>query len=212
MEKRLVQYGCGLSAPAEWINYDASPTLRIQKAPLVGSLLQSRLNVQFPPNVRLGDIVSGLPEADNSVDALYCSHVLEHLSLEDFRTALRNSYRILKPGGYFRCILPDLEFAARQYLNALDRGDDQASMEFMGPQTLLGVDKRPRGARAIAETLFGNSNHLWMWDKLSLSRELKEIGFKDIRPCQFGDSAEPGFQYVEDEGRFANALALECRK
>ena len=38
MKKKYVQYGCGLSAPNEWINFDVSPTLRIQKIPIIGSL------------------------------------------------------------------------------------------------------------------------------------------------------------------------------
>ena len=45
MTKIYVQYGCGLSAPKEWINFDVSPTLRIQKTPILGSILKSKLNV-----------------------------------------------------------------------------------------------------------------------------------------------------------------------
>lgn len=212
MEKLFVQYGCGLSAPKEWVNFDSSPTLRIQKTPVLSSLLQGQLNVRFPDSVKYGDIVEGLPIADNSVDALYCSHVLEHLALEDFRKALRNSYKVLRKGGIFRCILPDLEYAAREYLKALDAGDDKASLEFMGPATLLGLPKRPKGVKGMAATYFGNSLHLWMWDRKSLTLELLEVGFESVRPCQFGDSTEKAYSFVEDEGRFTNALALECRK
>jgi hypothetical protein len=34
MTKIYIQYGCGLSAPKEWTNFDVSPTLRIQKLPI----------------------------------------------------------------------------------------------------------------------------------------------------------------------------------
>src|SRR4051812_24771119 len=115
-----VQYGCGHSAPVEWINFDISPTLRIQKTPIIGSLFKKQLNTTFPDNVRYGDIVKGLPIEENKCDGLYCSHVLEHLSLFDFRKALSNSYKILKPGGIFRCVIPDLEFSARKYIQNLD--------------------------------------------------------------------------------------------
>ncbi len=212
MEKLFVQYGCGLSAPKEWVNFDASPTLRIQKTPILNTLLKSQLNVQFPDNVLYGDIVAGLPIADNSADALYCSHVLEHLALEDFRIALRHSFKVLKKGGIFRCILPDLEFAAREYLKSLDAGNDEASLEFMGPATLLGLTNRHKGIKGMAASYFGNSLHLWMWDRKSLTKELMDAGFEIVRPCSFGDSTEKAFSFVEDEGRFTNALALECRK
>ena len=47
-----LQYGCGLSAPSEWYNFDASPTLRLQKLPFVGSVFKKK--VDFPKNVRYG--------------------------------------------------------------------------------------------------------------------------------------------------------------
>ncbi len=84
MTKIYIQYGCGLSAPKEWTNFDVSPTLRIQKLPIIGAILKSSLNTSFPKNVQYGDIINGLPVKENSCDGLYCSHTLEHLSLNDY--------------------------------------------------------------------------------------------------------------------------------
>lgn len=211
MSKRYVQYGCGLSAPEQWINYDASPTLQIQKAPLIGGILKNSLNTEFPSNVVFGDIIKGLPEQVNSVDGLYCSHTLEHLSLADMRKSLANSYAVLKKGGIFRCVVPDLEYAAREYIKRLDAGDESASMFFM-ENTLLGVENRPRGAKNLVSSYFGNSHHLWMWDRKSLAKELRNAGFIDIRECNFNDSEDPMFKHVEDPSRFEQAVALECKK
>ena len=89
-----VQYGCGLSAPEHWINFDASPTLRLQRIPLFGKLAKK---VDFPKTVKFGDITKKLPGIkQGTCDAIYCSHVLEHLSLQDFRIALRHSFELLK--------------------------------------------------------------------------------------------------------------------
>ncbi|ADQ17553.1 class I SAM-dependent methyltransferase [Leadbetterella byssophila] len=211
MNKKYVQYGCGLSAPEQWINYDASPTLQIQKTPVLGNLLQNQLNTRFPSNVRYGDIIKGLPEDVNSVDGLYCSHTLEHLALADMRKALANSYAILKKGGIFRCVVPDLEYAAREYLRRLDNGDENASHFFM-ENTLLGVPSRARGAKGMVSSYFGNSHHLWMWDRKSLSAELRNAGFIEVRECSFNDSEDPMFKHVEDPSRFEFAVALEARK
>src|SRR5271154_2334251 len=82
-----VQYGCGFSAPAQWTNFDASLTLRLERVPLLGGVAAGK-NGRFPSNVLYGDIVRGLPVAARSCHAIYCSHVLEHLSLNDFRAAL----------------------------------------------------------------------------------------------------------------------------
>ncbi|MBK7888457.1 MAG: methyltransferase domain-containing protein [Bacteroidetes bacterium] len=211
MEKLYVQYGCGLSAPQEWINFDVSPTLRVQKTPLIGSLLKSQLNTSFPSNVKYGDITKGLPIADNSCDGLYCSHTLEHLSLLDFREALKNSYKILKKGGIFRCIVPDLEHISRQYIKDLDSGDNQASVKFIN-NTLMGITERQRGVKGLINTFLGNAHHMWMWDTKSLAEELRKAGFTAIRACKFNDSEDAMFKHVENAERFENAVAIECRK
>ena len=211
MKKIYVQYGCGLSAPDEWINFDVSPTLRMQKIPIIGNFIKRRSAVVFPSNVRYGDIVKGLPVPDNSCDGIYCSHTLEHLSLEDFRVSLKNTYFMLKPGGIFRCVVPDLEIAARDYIHLLEDGDNEASIHFLN-SVMLGMQKRPRGITQLIKALFGNSHHLWMWDIQSLKTELERSGFKNIRPCLFDDSSDSMFKLVESEGRFWHAAAIECIK
>ena len=211
MDKLYVQYGCGHSAPEAWVNYDVSPTLRIQKTPILGVLLKNQLRTHFPPNVKYGNIIKGLPVPDNSCEGVYCSHTLEHLSLNDFRISLQNTYRILKKGGIFRCVVPDLEWAARNYVESLNEGEDLASIQFIN-NTLLGTEERPRGLKEFLFSFYGNSRHLWMWDTKSLSRELEKVGFVDIRPCKFNDCPDIMFEQVEDEHRFVNAVAIECRK
>jgi hypothetical protein len=79
---QMVQFGCGLCAPSQWRNFDTSPTLRLQKLPMVGKLIPSGPFGHFPENVEYGNIVNGLPISDDSVKLLYCSHVLEHLTHE----------------------------------------------------------------------------------------------------------------------------------
>lgn len=211
-EKIYVQYGCGLSAPEQWMNFDVSPSLVLQKIPLVGKFLQRQMKVQFPPNVLYGNIVKGLPVKDNSCDGLYCSHVLEHLALNDFRTAIRNSHKMLKHGGIFRCVVPDLETAAETYLNELHKGNKTASLIFLGKHTRLGYFKRPASLREFTIEFYGNSRHLWMWDYQSLKQELEQCGFADIRRAYFNDSADVYFKYVEQPNRFLNAVAIECKK
>ena len=56
-----------------------------------------------------GDIVKGLPVDYASCKGIYCFHVLEHLSPDNFRIALGNTYKFLQPGGVFRFVLPDLQ-------------------------------------------------------------------------------------------------------
>jgi len=195
-----VQYGCGLSCPDGWINFDASPTLRLQRLPLIGSFLR-RGSTIFPANVRYGDIIKGLPITNNSAHGVYASHILEHLSYTDFWHALANTYRILRPGGLFRLVVPDLEARARKYLSEISTGDAEANSRFMRASS-IGAETRLRGVRMMAQAAFGNTHHLWMWDEPSMAAALRSTGFTNVRRCKFNDSSDKMFQLVEDHTRF----------
>ena len=93
-----VHYGAGRIAPKEWINFDASPTLRVQKIPLIGKWLAKKgQGFNFPEALFFGDIVKGLPLPNESCKAIYCAHVIEHLSREDALKALGNTWKLPKP-------------------------------------------------------------------------------------------------------------------
>ena len=207
MQELMVQYGCGLSSPSGWKNFDASPTLRIQKLPVIGPML-TRGRPVFPASVRFGDVVAGLPVADGAAKAVYCSHVLEHLSLKDFRTSIAETYRILASGGIFRGVVPDIERLIADYNACLE---PDAALRFMRG-TLLGQEARPRGIRAFLTGSLGNSEHRWMWDYKAMAAELEAAGFRDIRRAVFGDSANTQFNAVEDRYRWDGCLGFECRK
>lgn len=202
-----VQYGCGLSCPTGWLNFDASPSLRLQRLPVIGKL--AGIGPRFPDGVRHGDILRGLPVADGSAEGVYASHVLEHLSRADCLVALRNTLRMLKPGGLFRLVVPDLEGRARSYLDKVQARDAEASAWFMR-HAGLGAEHRARGPAALARALFGNAAHLWMWDEPSIAAALREAGFVDVRRCRFNDCPDPAFRAVEDPARFTDpGIALE---
>lgn len=208
---KYVQYGCGpFSSPEGWINFDASAKLRLQLLPGVGRLIAQGMPVAFAHGIRYGDILTGLPDVpDGSCRGVYCSHVLEHFSYEDCQLALANTYRMLQRGGIFRCIVSDLEWAARQYIQGLEQQDPGASTLFM-EETMLGRKTRTSGLKSFVEIVFGNKGHQYMWDQLSLTHVLKQVGFKNIRPCAFNDSDDAMFYLVEEEERFQRAVAIEA--
>jgi predicted SAM-dependent methyltransferase len=211
MPKQYVQYGCGLSAPKEWVNFDASPTLVAQRIPVLGNIFYSLSKTKFPRNIKFGDIVKGLPLKENSCNGVYCSHILEHLSYTAFYKALQNTYRLLKPGGLFRLVMPDLEMLAKNYIQLLSTNESGASVKFMRDSGMA-TEARNSGLKAIIENSFGNSKHLWLWDKYSAKAALMKAGFVNIRECRFNDSTDEMFKLVESKERFDGALALEAIK
>jgi hypothetical protein len=204
-----VQFGCGLCAPTTWTNFDAGPAFWIEKnLPILKPILLSRGYPDYPANIAYGDVIQGLPLAASSVRAVYASHVLEHLTLEELRRTLRNVHTYLQPGGTFRFVLPDLGYLIQAYTSSTE---PTAASRFMR-ESLLGVESQPVGLNKLGRMMFGRSAHLWMWDEKNMAFELAEAGFTDIRRAQFGDNPDPHFRDVEDEGRWTNCLGMECRR
>ncbi|MBI2716565.1 MAG: methyltransferase type 11 [Rhizobiales bacterium] len=122
--------------------------------------------------------------------------------------ALRNTFRLLKPGGVFRLVVPDLRWRAARYLTAAANGKSEAADDFMNS---CGLGKKKRPARLIDYTreCFGKSAHLWMYDFDGLKNLLEDAGFASVRRVEFGDSVDPLFAKVEDRDRFFEGNARE---
>lgn len=113
---RYLNVGCGAHFHPGWVNVDVVPASR---------------------EVMVVDVRKGLPFADRIFDAVYCSHVLEHLDRSAARDLLAQMHRVLAPGGTIRVVVPDLEAIAREYLRLLDAlrqgdaGTREADYEWM---------------------------------------------------------------------------------
>lgn len=94
----LLNLGCGQRYHPDWINIDF---------------------VSHAPMVRAYDLTKGIPLADESCDAVYHSHVLEHFDKQQGAWLVAECWRVLKPGGILRVVVPDLEALATQYLAAI---------------------------------------------------------------------------------------------
>lgn len=111
-QPRLVNLGCGRTVHPAWVNLDLVPAA---------------------PGVIRHNLCFGLPFRDHEVDAIYHSHVLEHLRPEQGLRLLAECYRTLRPGGVLRIVVPDLEQIAQLYLNYHTRawqGDSDAQRRY----------------------------------------------------------------------------------
>lgn len=64
--------------------------------------------------------LESIPLDDNMVTAIHSEHALEHTYHTTARAALREWFRVLKPGGELLLKLPDLEACCRNYLEATE--------------------------------------------------------------------------------------------
>jgi SAM-dependent methyltransferase len=96
----LLNIGCGSRFHAEWNNLDLHAA---------------------HPAVSSYDLLTGLPYRDDTFDAVYSAHFFEHLAPGVAHDLVRECYRVTKPGGVVRFVLPDLEYSARLYLECLEK-------------------------------------------------------------------------------------------
>jgi predicted SAM-dependent methyltransferase len=111
-QPRLVNLGCGRTVHPAWVNLDLVPAV---------------------PGVVRHNLTFGLPFRNDEVDAIYHSHVLEHLRPEQGTKLLQECFRALRPGGVLRIVVPDLEQIAQLYLNYHTRawqGDSDAQRRY----------------------------------------------------------------------------------
>ena len=74
-----------------------------------------------------------LPFEDGTVDAIWCSHVLEHLAVSDIPVALGEFLRVLAPGRRAIIRVPNFDYVAKYWLTGPDRGWAEAMV--FGQQT-----------------------------------------------------------------------------
>lgn len=198
-----VNLGCGLSVTPNWVNIDGSLNAFIATWPhrLHGiayrfsgahefytvhdytSIIRSHFFVHH-------DFRYGIPLPDNSVDYLYSSHFLEHLDKQMGRYLLVECYRVLKPGGFVRIAVPDLEHAWRMY----QAGDKERMLH-----DYFFID----GAT-------GFSQHRYLYDYEMLSHILNEIGYVHVVRAAFQQGEVPDLDLLDNREDYT--LFVEAQK
>lgn len=210
-----VNLGCGLNAPEGWCNYDSSLHAQLVKYPSIYAYL-SKLNIlnkgsNWPKNVKYINLNKKLPFETSSIDVVYNSHVFEHLNSKSADHFLRETLRVLKPGGILRIVVPDLYYHAKKYIENYDK--ERATQEFLYVVNL----SRPEDQgiiKKIYNIIMGYpSIHKTMYDNKTLYLSLANKGFVDIINCEYGKSNYiDHISEIEATEGYEGSLYLEARK
>jgi SAM-dependent methyltransferase len=210
----LLNLGCGtkVSAHPDVINIDWSIYLRLKRNPIMRRLTPLMISGErlrkfrsLPGNIRVHDLARGLPFPADSVDAVYHSHVLEHLDRDVARSFLVEVRRVLKPGGVHRLVVPDLEEACRVYLAhiSIAEGDPReaithdryvaAIIEQCVRRESAGTAQQLPVRRMLENLVRGDARrqgdaHRWMYDRINLGALLQDTGYQQIRVRSFDTS------------------------
>jgi predicted SAM-dependent methyltransferase len=155
------------------------------------------------------DLRFGIPAPPESLDAVYHSHMLEHISFEEGIVFLKQIFDALKPGAQHRVLVPDLEAFAKAYT---------------GPDSLLLIKYRDAVLNDRAEIyqtkgaifmgMLHNHGHKCGYDFETLSWALQRSGFQNVTRTLFQESQLTDIKEIEEYSplRAFESLCVECNK
>ena len=220
--KRL-HLGCGHNAPQGWVNLDGSWNARLSKYPGLRKLLKvlhvvpaSLLDIIWDPNILIHDVRKPLPFEDDTLSAIYASHLLEHLYLEEAKRLLKECLRVLEPGGVLRMVVPDLRAIVSEYweekqsVASATRTETVTAADKLNMKLLLHPPMPPSGNALyrLYTTWKDFHSHKWMYDAESLVRYFQWAGYIDVQEMAFHHSRIPGIETIEEAGRVLNGAGI----
>jgi len=126
----------------------------------------------------IGDISDLSQFEAESIDEIYASHVLEHVTQSKALDTLKGIHRILKPGGKFHISVPDLDVLAHTFINPLAPPE----VKFQVMRIIFGGQ--------VDEFDF----HYFGWNEVFLFNFLKEAGYTEFHRVQslgiFNDTSD----------------------
>lgn len=132
-----------------------------------------------------------LPYPDDSIDAIWASHVLEHVPPERTDAVLQEWLRVLAPGRIATVVVPNLDDACRNWL------------------------KPGGGLEKARKLIFGEGSgpgetHMNGWNPGDLDREIRAAGFDVARIYVMAESADSNLDgsYWHD----VESIICEARK
>jgi predicted SAM-dependent methyltransferase len=182
-----VNLGCGPSRIEGWVTW-------FRKLLIELNLLAKNYETKWPP-LALVDIRRKLPLRDQSVDFIYCSHVLEHFEKWQSESILKECKRVLKKTGIIRVILPDLKLMIDQFNSA-----EEFCRQFYG----YNKDQK-RWYKIFVR------GHQWMYDKKSIIKEIKKAGFGKVNVVGWRQGLVPDIDKLDLYEQRMISLYIEAK-
>jgi predicted SAM-dependent methyltransferase len=210
-----VHLGCGSTVVPGWENVDSSPGVLLSRAPaLRGALARVRVlnadqaSARFPDGIVRFDVRRGLPWPDGSVQAVYSSHMIEHLSRWQGLELVRECARVMAPGAVLRFATPDLRAIVGEYLDG-DAGESATPADELMRRLNTYTDRRGSVAQRLVHKLVSAAPHQWVYDSASLAELLREGGLSDPVERSFRQGELPDLDALEHR---PDSIFLEARK
>jgi len=198
-----INLGCGSQILEGWVNVDYSLGAKMAKIPIF-NVLNRRLNLfslEWDDRIFIHDLRKPFPWKDATVDVIYSSHTLEHFTREDGLKFLQECFRVLKPNGTIRILVPDLAVTVSHYLCGKTRAD--YFVEGLGVLYTPCASPLKKLLNPVID--FPHKCH---YDAHALTSILNEIGFQAMSMNAF-ESSIADIKQIELKDRTENAIMIE---
>lgn len=161
------------------IKYQESTTLRLHLGGREIKAGWNILNISPGPGVDFLGSISDLSQfGAESCDAVYASHVLEHIVQKDVLETLKGIYRILRPSARLYVSVPDLDTLCNMFINPAAT-----------PEMKMHIMRMIFGGQIDAHDF-----HYFGWNQLFLFDYLEQAGFRQVERVEslglFKDTSE----------------------
>lgn len=164
----MLNLGCGSVKFSGWVNIDTNPICDVVDL--------------------VWDLSLGIPVDDSSCQFIYCEHFLEHLTVEQGVSFLKECYRALTPEGVLRIAMPSLDYLIDKYSH-----DDWRNQDWLNLPEFQFIKTRAE----MLNISFHWWGHKWLYDREELHRRLDEAGFRSIYGVEWGESIFPELRHRE---------------
>ena len=153
------------------------------------NIIQGFINVDFfrTPNIDYAtDLRFPLKIASHTVDGIFCEHTIEHLTYQQVDCLLGECYRILKPNGIIRIIMPDISLFIKNYSeNNQDWFKKWEKMMFLESTDNQRSKRRLKSNIEAISFVTQEYGHISCWDLTTIRIYLTKNKFKKILQTGF---------------------------
>jgi predicted SAM-dependent methyltransferase len=197
----LKQLRCLAARPHQIASYLATHPVRKLQLGTSHNPLDGWFNTDVVPEsaeVTYLDATRTFPFADNVFDYIACEHMIEHIDHPSALIMLRESFRVLKPGGRIRIATPNLRaligLCAPELTEAQKKYVDWIAKK---------LEPEPLDCRAVfvLNNAFRAWGHQFLYDPETLAATMTLNGFTDLKNYPPGVSDDPNLRGIEAHGR-----------